>query len=372
MQSSNSAPRLVNTPLVLMSPRPDGFDAVWGVNQLSQGRVEWEHENGATGQAAMDSFGFVPQGDQVLKVRVSGLQPGQRYRVRCITSTARNDAKEISGWKEFVPLNPAAPATTFVVWNDTHINNQTIRQLHRATPPADFLVWNGDTCNDWTAEDLLRPTLLHPGGCDITEGKPLFLTWGNHDVRGQYAFKAPQFMAMPEGHPFHAFRSGPLAAICLHTGEDKPDSHPSFGGRVALDVLRKEQALWLAEVIRRPDIANAPYRIVFCHIPLRWLQEKVPDYDNKGFDAFSKRSRDAWHRSLVEWKAQLIISGHTHHHAWLPPTEEWPYGQLVGGGPQLNSATWMHGKADSRALQIRVMDLDGAVRHEVEFAPIAS
>ena len=139
-----------------------------------------------------------------------------------------------------------------------------------------------------------------------------------------------------------------------------------------MDQLRKEQALWLAETIRRPEIASAPYRVVFCHIPLRWLDEKLPDYANKGFDYFSGRSRDAWHRSLAEWQAQLIISGHTHHHAWLPPTEQWPYGQLVGGGPQVNSATWMQGKADPGRLQIRVMGLDGEVWHEVKLAPILS
>jgi hypothetical protein len=186
--SSVSASRLASTPLVLMAPRLDGFEAVWGVNQLSQGRIEWEGADGSTGQVATDAFGLVPQGDRVLRVRVSGLEAGKRYRVRSITTAADNGGKETSGWKDFLSLDPAAATTTFVVWNDTHVNNQTIRQLHRATPAADFLVWNGDTCNDWTSEDLLVPTLLQPAGCNITEGRPLFLTWGNHDVRGRYAF----------------------------------------------------------------------------------------------------------------------------------------------------------------------------------------
>ncbi|MFO1498160.1 MAG: metallophosphoesterase, partial [Verrucomicrobiota bacterium] len=255
-------------------------------------------------------------------------------------------------------------------WNDTHVNNQTIRQLDRATPEADFLLWNGDTCNDWTAEDLLVPTLLCPGGCDVTHGRPLFLVWGNHDVRGKYAFQVPALVTTPTHRPFYAFRCGPVAVICLHTGEDKPDGHPSFGGRVAFDSLRQEQAAWLAETIARPEISGAAYRIVFCHIPLRWLDETPPDYAKAGFDHYSRRSREAWHHALVRWQAQVVISGHTHHDAWLPASADFPYGQLVGGGPQPNSATWIEANAGPDGLHLQMHDLEGKIRHEVRLGPI--
>ena len=361
---------LVKTPLSLMAPRADGVDAIWAVTELSLGRLEWKSDDGSEGQAAVDAFGFVPQGSKLLRVRVSGLKPGTQYRVRSVTTAAKDGRTEMSEWKSFRTLNPAGDSTQFVVWNDTHIHDATIEQLHKATPNADFFIWNGDTCNDWTSEDLLIPTLLHPGRCDITENRPLMMVWGNHDVRGKHAFEMPQMVATPNGRPFYAFRSGPVAAICLHTGEDKPDSHPSFGGRVAFDVLRKEQAIWLEESIRRPEIASAPYRIVFCHIPLCWLDESVQDYAKGGFDRHSGRSREAWHHALVDWKAQLIISGHTHRTAWLPASDAFPYGQLVGGGPQLKSATWMEGKAAPGGCEIRVVGLDGSVRHEVKLAPL--
>ena len=35
-----------------------------------------------------------------------------------------------------------------------------------------------------------------------------------------------------------------MAAGFLHTGEDKPDSHPNFGGRVGFDGLRRGQGEW--------------------------------------------------------------------------------------------------------------------------------
>lgn len=370
--SAASAPpaTLVRTPIVIMAPRADGCEVVWAVNTLCAGRIEWTGEDGTGGVALADPFGFVPQGGKVLRVRLTGLQPGTAYRLRAITRSTDDERVEQSEWKGFRTLNPRANETHFVVWNDTHINNPSIQALHAATPPADFLLWNGDTCNDWKTEDLLVPTLLHPGQRDISDGRPLFVVWGNHDVRGRHGFEMPGIVATPEGRPFYAFRSGPVAAICLHTGEDKPDSHPSFRGRVAFDALRKEQAAWLAETIRRPEFATAPYRVVFCHIPLRWREEVTPDYGKGGYDWFSGRSRAAWHESLVAWRTQLILSGHTHHHAWLPPTTDFPYGQLVGGGPQPERAAWIEGRADGRELRLRMRDLKGAVLHDVALPPV--
>jgi predicted phosphodiesterase len=355
-----------------MAPRPDGLEAVWSVSRLARGRLEWQSADGrAAGAAATDAFGFVPQGKQILRVRLDGLTPGGSYRVRAVTTATDDGASETSPWKEFRPLAPAAPRTSFVVWNDTHANSATLQQLHAATPAADFLVWNGDTCNDWKSEDLLAPTLLYPGQQDITAGRPLCLVWGNHDVRGKHAYVMPALVATPGGRPFYALRSGPVAAVFLHTGEDKPDAHPSFGGRVAFDRLRREQADWLAETIRRPELATAPYRVVFCHIPLRWTDEGPQDYARGGFDRHSGRSRAAWHAALVAWRTQLVISGHTHRPAWLPPTAEFPYGQLIGGGPTPTAATWMEAQADARRLHIAVRGLDGATRHEVTLAPLA-
>lgn len=364
-------PPLVRTPLVIMAPREDGFETIWAVNRLSRGLVEWELPDGSQGTVAADAFGFVPQGEQILRVRVTGLKPGGAYRVRSHTIAADNQEKVTSEWKSVRTLDATADQTRFVMWNDTHVNNETIHALHATTPGADFLLWNGDTCNDWTKDELLIPTLLHPGGCDITEQRPLFLTWGNHDVRGPFAFKVPGMIATPNGRPFYAFRSGPVAVICLHTGEDKPDDHPSFQGRVAFDSLRAEQAVWLKETIRQPALRDAPYRIVFCHIPLRWRDESPQDYAGVGFDRHSGRSRDAWHDALVEWKTQVILSGHTHEPYWLPPGEEFPYGQLIGGGPQLARATWTEGVADATQLRLKVMNLSGMPLHEVTLKPLA-
>lgn len=361
----------MKTPAVIMAPRAEGVEVVWAVSKLSRGHVEWKGEDGSRGTAGADCFGFVPQGDEILRVKVTGLKPGTHYELRSITDSSDGKDRVEGPWKKFRTLDPAAATTQFVVWNDTHQNEETIKKLHAVTPSGDFLLWNGDTCNDWHQEDWLVPTLLHPAGQDITENRPMLLTWGNHDVRGKWAYRVPEMIATPEGRPFYAFRSGPVAIICLHTGEDKPDDHPSFGGRVAFTALRREQAEWLKQVTAQPGFKDAPYRMVFCHIPLRWTQE-VPDagYEKGGYDAFSRFSRELWHDALVAWKTQIVISGHTHSPAWIEATEKFPYAQLVGGGPKPDRATWIEGKADGSALSFVMKDLEGKVLREVVLKPV--
>jgi hypothetical protein len=362
---------LVKTPAVIMAPRADGVEVVWAVSKLARGHVEWKSEDGSSGTAGADRFGFVPQGDEILRVKVGGLKPGGRYTLRAVTDSTDGKEHHEGPWKKFRTLDPAAKSTDFVIWNDTHQNEETIRRLHASTPAGDFLLWNGDTCNDWHQEDWLVPTLLHPGGQDVSEDRPMLLVWGNHDVRGKWAFKVPEMIATPDGRPYYAFRSGPVAVLCLHTGEDKPDDHPSFGGRVAFEALRREQAEWIRQVTARPEFRDAPYRVVFCHIPLRWTEE-VADagYEKGGYDAFSRFSREAWHDALVAWKTQIVISGHTHRPAWIESNAEFPYAQLVGGGPQPDRATWIEGKADAAALSFVMKDLHGKVIREVSLKPV--
>ncbi|HBJ35784.1 MAG TPA: hypothetical protein DDZ51_13770 [Planctomycetaceae bacterium] len=361
---------LMTTPMALMAPGEQCVTAIWGVSELCKGRLEWEDADGSKGTAETDPFGMVPQGTSVIRVHLSGLQPSREYRVRSVTTSASQGKTEVGPWKGFRTLNSAASETRFVVWNDTHVQNETIAKLDEVTPAADFLVWNGDTCNDWTKNDLLIPTLLNPGNRDITNKRPLMMICGNHDVRGAWAFQLPEMIATPSGRPFYAFRSGPVAAICLHTGEDKPDNHPSFAGRVAFDSLRAEQAQWLQEIITQPLFRDAPYRIVFCHIPLRWTTERIPDYDNGGYDYFSHRSRQAWHDSLVQWKTQLVISGHTHQHQWIPANDRFPYGQLTGGGPKMAQATWIEAVANAESLAIETHQVGGGQSQVIRFDPI--
>lgn len=319
---------------------------------------------------AQDGWGFTPQGGKVLRVRLEGLEPGTTYRYRTITEATGEEGsgpQVASEWRTFRTLDPTAKSSRFTVWNDTHNFADTLKALDAATPPSDFLVWNGDAGSSWWKDkERLTTQLLTPGGTDFTAKRSLAFCWGNHDVRGAYAFLAPDYIAMPEGKPYYAFRSGPVAAVVLNTGEDKADDHPSFESRVAFDALRREQVDWFRrDVLGRPELRDAPYRVVFCHIPLRWIDEEA----DIGWDIFSERGRKYWHGMLVEWGTQVVVSGHTHHAAKIEPNDDFPYAQLTGGGPQLDIATWIEGVADANSLRLKVHKLSGETPIEMAFEP---
>ncbi len=361
---------LVLTPPVAMAPRTDGMEFVWGVSRHARGMVEVRTEAGLLTFGGND-FGFSSQGEKVLRVRLDGLEPGKTYPYRVITEAMDGPAaRHETPWRQLRTLDAKAASTRFVVWNDTHLNGETLTKLHAGTPEADFLVWNGDICNDWTREELLVPTLLHPAGTDFTAKAPLVFVWGNHDLRGAHGFRLASFVATPSGKSWYAFRSGPVAVVVLNTGEDKADDHPSFKGRVACEPIRAEQADWLRDVVlTTPEFRDAPYRMVVCHIPLRWTHEAGAG--QREYDSFSGRSRKHWHEALAAWKTQVVISGHMHQVAWIPASEAFPYAQLTGGGPRPDKATRLEVTADASRLRLNLMSLDGKTMVEQELMPLA-
>jgi hypothetical protein len=174
-----------------------------------------------------------------------------------------------------------------------------------------------------------------------------------------------EYVVGPGGGYYYWFRQGPVAAVVMDTGEDKPDATPAYAGLGAFDAYRSEQSPWLARVIEDPAWRSAAYRVAFLHIPLVWEGE-VPERWTKLYgpgirgwvcdDGHAK-----WHDLMVRGKVDVVISGHTHTHAWFGPKEGRPYGQLVGGGPKPADARVIEGRADAKGLEIVMRRLDGEV-----------
>lgn len=345
----------------------------WAVSNQARGWVEYGPTEALGRKATGNDFGFTVSGRFVIKISLHELAPGDTvfYRVWTQPQTSKDPAKAGPLRRVKVPSAEAAEAH-LAVWNDTHDREATLKRLHALTlaDPPDALLWNGDVSNDIQRETDIPGLYLAPAkGLDLGALAPVLFVRGNHDVRGGAAWALPQYTGTRR--PFYSFRIGPLAGIVLDTGEDKPDDHPSFGGRAAFAPLIREQAAWLAEEIRRPHLASAPYRVLFCHIPLRWKDERAPDYLADGYDHFSRRGRDAWHDSLVKWGAQLVVSGHTHQSHYLPADGAFPYAQLVGGGPNLGEARLLRFLANRERLRVRMLDIDGKPLFETALGPCA-
>ncbi len=356
---------------VLTNVGDDGVTVLIGVNGASAVQVHYG-DSPQLGQVAYGAAGGLRSyGERVHKVRLSGLKPGTKYWYRVeVQGVKFHNAYKIERGalltteaREFTTLDSQGERCRFVIWNDTHDRADTLASFHAATETfqPDFLVWNGDISNDISREEQFTTLFLSPGKqLAYAERTPLMLVRGNHDLRGAAARFLPNYSDTPHGEPFYSFRQGPVAFLVLDTGEDKPDDHPVYAGLNDFVAFRALQAKWLAQEVEKPEIKSAKTRVVCCHIPLAWKKPEQTGW-------WCPDGARQWHDLLVKAGVSLVISGHTHEWAHLPPTADRPYHQLIGGGPALKDATITTGDFIKDKLQVTLKSLsDGKQLAKVE------
>ncbi len=223
------------------------------------------------------------------------------------------------------------------------------------------MLWNGDQSNDVHFENQMAGQFLAPEGLAIADKWPLAYVRGNHDCRGPAARSVANFTGTPGDRFYYGFRSGPMAAVVLDTGEDKPDDSPYLSGMGAFQKMAREQAAWLKEFVKTPWFVDAPHKVLFCHIPLWFDHPRIPGSTTN----VAAHIRTLCADTLVDAGVKLVISGHTHDFLWMPRKEGQPIAQLIGGAPQPKFATFIQGEATAKELKLRMTKLDGTVLTDV-------
>jgi hypothetical protein len=276
---------------VVAGPAGDAITILQPLQRHATGYIEYALENEPYQRVDAGQAGLLPFAEHVLKFRLPPLPPGKIVRYRFTARTLgwvkvkqfyhgelKAGTPQTSQEYTFRTLDTAADRTTFAVWNDTHENGETLRALHEKTSAVkpDFLLWNGDQSNDVHFEKDMATQFLTPAGLAIADRWPLAYVRGNHDVRGPAAPSLRGFTGTPDDRFYYAFRSGPLAALVMDTGEDKPDDSPYFGGMAAFQPMQRRQAEWLKGVVKEPWFRDAPFKVLFCHIPLYFTRDIFP------------------------------------------------------------------------------------------------
>lgn len=362
---------------VVTGPAPESITILQPLQRHATGFLEYAVDDTAWQRVDAEHAGLLPLSEHVLKFRLPPLPPGKAVRYRISARTLgwvkvkqfyHGDLKkgelQTTPERSFTALNPSAAGTKFAVWNDTHENTDTLKALQALTAAQspDFLLWNGDQSNDVHFERDMPGQFLAPAGLTIAERWPLAYVRGNHDVRGPAAASLPQFTGTPDDRFYYGFRSGPLAALVMDTGEDKPDDSDYFGGMFAFQKMQQRQAAWLQGIVKEPWFRDAPHKVLFCHIPLYFTRDIFPTHQRWECHTFC---RDLWVPTLAKAGVKLIISGHTHEPRWMPAKEGQPIAQLIGGAPQPKHATFIQGSATRESLTLRMQKLDGAVIADV-------
>ena len=100
---------------------------------------------------------------------------------------------------------------------------------------------------------------------------------------------------------------------------------------------RAAQAVWLKDALARPEIASAPYIVVFCHIPLFDSDPEANPGDRfENWADWHKECADLWGPLFAEAGVQVVVAAHKHHYRYDPATATRPWAQVVGGGPGKN------------------------------------
>jgi len=362
---------------VVTGPAGDAITILQPLQRHATGYIEYAVENEPYQRVNAGQAGLLPFAEHALKFRLPPLPPGKIVRYRFTARTLgwvkvkqfyhgelKAGTPQTSQEYTFRTLDTAADVTTFAVWNDTHENSETLRAVHENTAALrpDFLLWNGDQSNDLHFEKDMAGQFLTPAGLAIADRWPLAYVRGNHDVRGPAAASLPGFTGTPDDRFYYAFRSGPLAALVMDTGEDKPDGSPHFGGVAAFQPMQRRQAEWLKSVVREPWFRDAAFKVLFCHIPLYFTRDIFPTQQRWECHDLC---RALWVPTLVEAGVKLVVSGHTHDHRWMPAKEGQPIAQLIGGGPQPKAATFIQGNATRELLTLKMSKLDGTVVADV-------
>ncbi len=356
---------------VVSGPAPESIAIIQAVNHPATGYVEIAVGDEPFKRIDAETAGLLPFEQHVLKFNLPPLPPGKsiRYRVVARSIEFKTAYKILSGdpvsteVRTFRTLDPNAAESRFAVWNDTHENLETIKLLQERTSTfkPDFLLWNGDQTNDVYDPVKMRSQYVSPGELEICSQWPMAYARGNHDVRGPSARLVSKYTGTPNDRFYYAFRSGPAAVLVMDTGEDKPDSREAFAGLAGFEYMRQRQREWLAAIIQEEWFKSAPYRVLFCHIPLWWQ----PDEKVRDFWMCSEVCRDAWLPLLQEAGVQLIVSGHIHRTQNLPKSAEQPIHQVTGGGPRREIATIMEGVATQESFKLTCKTLTGDVVYEV-------
>ncbi|MDR3251167.1 MAG: metallophosphoesterase [Tannerella sp.] len=263
---------------------------------------------------------------RVHTVKITGLQKGTRYRYRIFSQETTDEQQFYMGYGRtvasdvyqrepfyFKTKDSGVSDFHFAVVNDIHNDynrlDSLIGRVDKKT--LDFVIFNGDMVNQMLSEEVIIDGFLKTAVKSFASEIPFYYARGNHETRGLFSSEFMRYFSTPTGLPYYTLQYGPVFFVFIDSGEDKPDGDVEYYGLGAYDEYRKKEAEWLKEVLQSEDFKKAPVKIAIMHIP--------PDNDtwHGGYEV-----RRLFLPLLNEAGIDLMLSGHTHQHAYIPKGED--------------------------------------------------
>src|SRR5690625_36964 len=299
------------------------------------------------------------------RITIKGLEEATTYRYRIYsrevfdnlhwdTSFGKVVASNPYRTFNFTTLDPNKSGYSFTVVNDIHEDPDALEDLlsHVDLEERDFVVYNGDMMTHINSEEHLFKGFMDKTVELFASHKPFYYARGNHETRGPFSTRFMDFFPTPSGKPYFTFRQGPVFFLFLDGGEDKPDSDIEYGGLSYFDEYREEQAEWLQQVVESEEFKSAPQKVAIIHIP---------PYTSTWYGTLEVERLFA--PILNEAGIDLMISGHTHRHGFIPKGEKGnQFPILINGNREVLDV-----QVQPSGMHIQIKDREGNLKHEFDF-----
>ncbi len=359
LRTAEEANKIFRTKPYLQNPVGNGITVMWETTVPAYCWVEYGTDTTQLKRARTIVDGQVVCNNYLHKIRIDGLQPGQKYYYRvCSQEMLLYQAyKKVFGntaqssFSEFTLPTTDTDSFTAVVFNDLHQHTQTFRALCKQIQNVDydFVVFNGD-CVDDPVDHNQATTFIS----ELTEGVhgdriPTFFMRGNHEIRNAYSIGLRDHYDYVGDKTYGSFNWGDTRIVMLDCGEDKLDSHWVYYGLNDFTQLRNEQVDFLKKELSAKEFKKAKKRVLIHHIPL---------YGNDGVNLCA----DLWTNLLEKAPFNVSLNAHTHKYAFHPKGELGNnYPVVIGGGYKMDSATVMILEKKKNDLKIKVLNVKGEI-----------
>ena len=340
----------------LQNPVNGGITVMWETTVPAYSWVEYgtDKENLKRVRPMLDGQAIC--NNDLHKVRIEGLQPGQKYYYRvCSTEMlvykAYSKAFGNTAVSEFGTFEiPEADEDEFtaLVFNDLHQRGATFQALMEQVKDVDydFVFFNGDCIDDPNNRAQASRFIKQ-----LTEGVkgdqvPTFFMRGNHEIRNAYSIGLRDHFDYVGGKTYGAFNWGDTRIVMLDCGEDKTDDHKEYSGLNDFTQLRQDQVGFLKQELSSKAFKKAKKRILIHHIPLY------------GFDG--NLCNDLWRPVLEKAPFDICLNAHLHKYAFHPKgSQKCAYPVIVGGGNKVENATVIILEKKKDELKIKVLNAQG-------------
>jgi len=357
LRTAEKTANIFRTKPYLQKPVGNGITVMWETTVPAHSWVEYGTDTLHLKRARTIVDGQVVCNNELNKIRLNDLQPGQKYFYRvCSQEILLYQAyKKVFGNAAYSTFSeftlPTADTNTFtaVVFNDLHQHVSTFRALckHIQNINYDFAVFNGDCIDDPANHDQTTAFIS-----ELTEGihsdrVPTFFMRGNHEIRNAYSIGLRDHFDYVGDKTYGSFNWGDTRVVMLDCGEDKVDSHWVYYDLNDFTQLRNEQVDFLKKELASKEFKKSNKRVLLHHIPL---------YGNDGVNLCS----DLWSKLLEKAPFDVSLNAHTHKFAYHPKGElKNNYPVIIGGGYQIDEATVMILEKNKNKLRIRVLNTKG-------------